>query len=220
MKGVIYKYQSPSGKVYIGQTVEEKKRRKVFLNLNNDYAGEKINNARKKYGPDNFKYVVLEEIENENIDELARELDKKECYYIGLYDSFKRGYNMAIGGEGSRGYKLTEEHKQKITNYLKNNNPFKGKRHTQQTKDIISEANGKAVKQLDPKTGEVLNRFKSAIEAGRFFGKPKANSEIIKVCKKYISPSGRHYNTALGYKWEYDIEGSTTIEMALKSETK
>ena len=93
MKGVIHKYQSPSGKVYIGQTVEEKKRRKVFLNLNNDYAGEKINNARKKYGPDNFKYVVLEEIENENIDELARELDKKECYYIGLYDSFKRGYN-------------------------------------------------------------------------------------------------------------------------------
>lgn len=220
MKGVIYKYQSPSGKVYIGQTVDEKKRRKTFLNINMDYAGEKINSARKKYGPENFEYVVLEKLENESIEELANELDKMECYYIGLYNSFKNGYNMAIGGEGSRGYKLTEEHKQKITNYLKNHNPFKGKRHTQRTKDIISEANGKPVKQIDSKTGKVLNRFKSAVEAGKFFGKPRANSEIIKVCKKYISPSGRHYKTALGYKWEYDIEGSTTIEMSPEGETK
>ena len=60
MKGIIYKYTSPSGKVYIGQTTNEKKRKRVFLNENNeDYAGLKINNARKKYGPKSFKYEVL-----------------------------------------------------------------------------------------------------------------------------------------------------------------
>lgn len=60
MIGIIYKYTSPSGKVYIGQTIDEKKRRKEFRNLNIKYAGRKINHARKKYGPENFEYEVLE----------------------------------------------------------------------------------------------------------------------------------------------------------------
>ena len=37
MKGIIYKYTSPSGKVYIGQTTNEKKRKRVFLNENNGH---------------------------------------------------------------------------------------------------------------------------------------------------------------------------------------
>ena len=213
MKGVIYKYQSPSGKVYIGQTINEAKRRKKFLNENLSYAGVKIDNARKKYGPQNFEYEILKVIEEKNRNKLYSELNKYEIYYIGLYDSFKNGYNMSIGGDGSKGYHLTEEHKEKITKFLLNHNPFKGKKHSQKTKDIISDANSKAVIQIDPKTNEIIKRFKSAKEAGESFGKPRANSEIIKVCRKYISPSGRHYKTALGYKWEYDnFEGSTTTE--------
>lgn len=213
MKGIIYKYQSPSGKVYIGQTIDEANRRKKFLNENLSYAGIKIDNARKKYGPRNFEYEILKVIEEKNHNKLCSELNKYEIYYIGLYDSFKNGYNMSIGGDGSMGYHLTEEHKEKITKFLLNHNPFKGKKHSQKTKDIISNANSKAVIQIDPKTNEIIKRFKSAKEAGESFGKPRANSEIIKVCRKYISPSGRCYKTALGYKWEYDnFEGSTTTE--------
>ena len=48
MKGFIYKYQSPSGKVYIGQTINEEYRRKKFLNIKKNYAGINIDNARKK----------------------------------------------------------------------------------------------------------------------------------------------------------------------------
>lgn len=32
MKGIIYKYTSPDGKVYIGQTTKEQNRRNTFLN--------------------------------------------------------------------------------------------------------------------------------------------------------------------------------------------
>ena len=214
MKGIIYKYTSPSGKVYIGQTTNEKKRKRVFLNENNeDYAGLKINNARKKYGPKSFKYEVLEKIESDDIKILNETLDKLECYYIGLYNSFENGYNMSKGGDGSRGYKLTEEHKSKIKNFLLTKNPFKGKKHSQKTKDIISKANSKPVLQLDAKTNEVIQEFSSAKAAGDYLGKPRGNSEIIKVCKHYVSPSGRHYITALGYKWKYKNEGSTTTEI-------
>ena len=212
MRGIIYKYESPSGKIYIGQTYNEKRRRNVFLNENETYAGIKIDNARKKYGPNNFKYEVLEEIECDNTKILGEKLDKLECYYIGLYNSFCNGYNMSIGGDGSRGYKITEEHKKKIRNYLLTNNPFKGKKHTQLTKDIIGAANSKAVLQIDPETNEVIKEFSSAKSAGDSFGKPRANSEIIKVCKNYVSPSGKKYITALGYKWKYKNEGSTTTE--------
>ena len=163
MKGIIYKYTSPSGKVYIGQTTNEKKRKRVFLNENNeDYAGLKINNARKKYGPKSFKYEVLEKIESNDIKTLSETLDKLECYYIGLYNSFENGYNMSKGGDGSRGYKLTEEHKSKIKNFLLTKNPFKGKKHSQKTKDIISKANSKPVLQLDAKTNEVIQEFSSS----------------------------------------------------------
>ena len=66
---------------------------------------------------------------------------------------------------------------------------------------------------LDAKTNEVIQEFSSAKAAGDYLGKPKGNSEIIKVCKHYVSPSGRHYITALGYKWKYKNEGSTTTEI-------
>lgn len=215
MKGIVYKYQSPNGKCYIGQTVNESKRRNVFLRENEDYAGVKINNARKKYGAKNFSYEVLEVIERDDIDELSKELDSLEEHYIEIYDSFKNGYNMSIGGDGSRGYKITQEHKEKIKYFLTHNNPFKGRHHTDKVKRIISEANGKPVKQIDTTTGEVLRVFPSAKIAGETLGHPRGNCEIIKVCKHYVSPSNRHFITALGYKWEYcDSEGSTTNEAA------
>lgn len=42
IRGVIYKYTSPSGKCYIGQTINEKRRRNDFLNEKDEiYAGPK-----------------------------------------------------------------------------------------------------------------------------------------------------------------------------------
>ena len=60
MIGIIYKYTDPYGKSYIGQTLDENRRRKEFLDLRVDYAGKKINEARKMIGPSNFKYEIIE----------------------------------------------------------------------------------------------------------------------------------------------------------------
>lgn len=97
MKGIIYKYTSPSNKVYIGQTLNEERRRKEFLNLKKQYGGLKINNARKKYKPENFKYEILFENEYDTIENANKELNEKEEYYIKQYDSINNGYNISIG---------------------------------------------------------------------------------------------------------------------------
>ena len=53
----------------------------------------------------------------------------------------------------------------------------------------------KPVKQVDMNTGDVLNVFKSACEAGRFLGKSNGN-HIAEVCRGKLA-------FAYGYYWEY-----------------
>lgn len=114
MRGIIYKYTSPSGKIYIGQTVNEKERRQRFNNLNQPYGGSKIDNARKKYLPESFIYEVIYSEEFSDVEQAKNKLDEMEIYYITLFNSFKEGYNSTLGGGGSLGLEMTEEHKQKL----------------------------------------------------------------------------------------------------------
>lgn len=107
MRGVIYKYTSPSGKVYIGQTLNEYMRRAMWKNINHPYAGPYINRARAKYGYSNFKYDVLISLESDDESFLREEINRLEKYYIELYDSTNpsKGYNITIGGLGHEGNK-------------------------------------------------------------------------------------------------------------------
>lgn len=115
-RGIIYRYFIINNKgkevSYVGQTCSEKQRRSDFLNLNAQYSGNRIENARKKYGPQNFDYEVLEVIECRTIEERNMQLNDKEIYYISLFDSYNNGYNNTIGGGGANGYEHTEEYKE------------------------------------------------------------------------------------------------------------
>lgn len=114
-KGIIYRrfIVNAKGKEvsYVGQTCDPTKRNSDFLNLNITYSGVRIENARKKYGPENFSYEVLEEIVCDTEEELASKLNEREIHYIAQYDSFTHGYNNALGGGGAKGYRHTEEYK-------------------------------------------------------------------------------------------------------------
>ena len=54
IRGIIYLRTSPSGKYYVGQTVDENRRNNEWNNLNRPYSGGVIDRARKKYGPKKF----------------------------------------------------------------------------------------------------------------------------------------------------------------------
>lgn len=101
----IYKWTSPSGKIYIGQAINLKKREREFKRPNSPYTsiGSAIDNARAKYNDFNkWKYEVLEKC-------TVEELDEKETYWIDFYDSKNNGYNSTYGGDGNKGWKPSKE---------------------------------------------------------------------------------------------------------------
>ena len=120
MEGVIYKYTSLSGKCYIGQTIDEERRRRDFLGIKKIYSGPKINRAREKYGPENFKYDVLVRVESDNEEELHNYLNILEIGFIKIYDSINNGYNACDGGQKSvTGFHHSEETKKKMSEMKK-----------------------------------------------------------------------------------------------------
>lgn len=66
MKGIIYKYTSPSGKVYIGQTRCERTRRSRWFNINKPYDNKMDRNWLAKFvkGKDNhiFRGFMWKEV--------------------------------------------------------------------------------------------------------------------------------------------------------------
>ena len=106
-----------NGKMYIGQSIDIYKRWKEHNNIAFRTTSKSYNyplyKAIRKYGIDNFKFEIIEECSIEK-------LNDKEIYYIDKYNTciFNKnsfGYNMTLGGEGHRGYKHSEETKQKIS---------------------------------------------------------------------------------------------------------
>lgn len=106
MNSGIYMWTSPSGKSYIGQSIDLTKRKNRFINNQYDKSQKKLKYALNKYNISTWKYQVLEYCEIDRLDE-------REIYYIKLYDTFIHGYNMTKGGMGTLGHKMTEEGKEK-----------------------------------------------------------------------------------------------------------
>ena len=139
-----------NGKVYVGQTRKTITQRfsshksKARICSDNSY---KLNRAIRKYGEDNFVITKITEAETQ---EQANDL---ESFYIKTYDSVNTGYNVCPYGsahpqteetkrkisEIKTGVPLSEQHKLNISK--NHSRHFLGKKHTEQTKKLISDKN-------------------------------------------------------------------------------
>lgn len=89
--GVIYLITNKiNGKKYVGQTIQNPKRR--FRRHKYNYDNTAIGNAFDKYGEENFELEILEECESDN-------LNDREKYWINYYNAYEEGYNLSIGGK-------------------------------------------------------------------------------------------------------------------------
>lgn len=155
----IYKITSPSNRVYIGQSVNIKRRFTSYKNL--ECKGQtRLYNSFKKYGFKNHKFEFIHECS-------ADELNSLERYYQDLYSVLgKNGLNCRLTGTKDRSGYVSEETKIKLSksktgfvmsketrikmsnsskgrpkskeSLLKRSESRKGFKHTQETKDKIS----------------------------------------------------------------------------------
>lgn len=127
----IYKITSPSGKVYIGSTINFKKRIKHYKNLDCK-AQRKLYSSLVKYGFDSHKIEIVEEC---NIDKLL----ERERYYGELYNTCSdNGLNLALPNYGDKKVIYSEETLRRKSEVEKGEkNHFFGKKHSEETKHKI-----------------------------------------------------------------------------------
>lgn len=125
-----------NGMSYIGVTTKSIEYRKRTHEIASKYSNRKFHNALKKYGFNNFDWIVLQECDDIN------QLEEMEKFYIEKYDTFNNGYNLTTGGELKKS--ISEESKKlmkfkRLEWFKSNTNGFKGKTHSEQTKKILRE---------------------------------------------------------------------------------
>lgn len=114
----IYKITNKiNGKVYIGQALDIRKRIQQHASAFSRKDNKRLYKAIEKYGIDNFEVCVLVIINlfGKTQNEIKKELNAQEIFYINLYDSYNQGYNATPGGDSGRlGFKHSEETIEKI----------------------------------------------------------------------------------------------------------
>ena len=203
----IYKITNKiNNKVYIGKTIRSLDIRFKEHLRDSDIKDSKLYRAIRKYGPIHFHIQTIEETDNPL---------EREKYWIEYYQSFKKGYNATIGGDG----KPYIDHQLVISEYLKlknQNQVAKKLKIDPRTvrlilnanniekglhKDIVQKASGKVINQYDL-NDNFIRSFASAREAAaESLGKITktsngASSNITAVCR------GKR-KTAYGYKWKF-----------------
>lgn len=233
MKGIIYKWTcNVSGKSYIGQTVNEKRREKDFL-TEGSYAGEKIDNARKKYGlsEDVWTKEVLKRLwcKDGKENELRERLNFWERYYVELFDTFKNGYNSTNGGDCDFSEEVVAEMRKKGIEYWENLSEEEKKEHIEKSKlnyikwrSSISEEEYKIIKEKIVNGSKGLSMGHSisrAIESSKLNRGRRRSEEL----KKHLSEINKGTNQN-GYEVckyyenkEGLIEKYSSISMAAKS---
>ena len=136
----IYKIISPSGKVYIGESVNIKKRLLKYLRLNCKQQN-KLYNSFLKYGVINHTFEVIEECD-------INDLKCRERYWQDYYDVLgKNGLNLILTGYSEIKQTISEESIEKMKKTFKErgvsvgkNNPMYGKQHSEETIIKISKS--------------------------------------------------------------------------------
>ena len=102
MKGYIYLIENKiNNKKYIGKTYNSiESRWKEHIRDARKHLNRPLYQAINKYGVENFSISLIEYVEN---------LEEREKYWINHFDSYKKGYNATLGGDGKTYFEFSEK---------------------------------------------------------------------------------------------------------------
>lgn len=129
----VYKITSPSGKVYVGSTIDLARRIKYYKSLDCNRQ-RKLYNSFKKYGTENHNLEILEFVSLVSMYERER--------YWGLkLDVLKKGLNCALPNAGTLKALISEETRVLMSRAKVGcKNKFFGRKHSTATKLRIAKA--------------------------------------------------------------------------------
>lgn len=138
----IYKIQNKeNGMIYIGLSSNVETR----INTHKGCVNKKniklplIDETIRELGVDAFTYEIIDTIPQLITGDDKAKLSNLEQHYIKLYDcKYPKGYNLNSGGCGH--FTWCDEYRKQISDRIKGeNNPFYGRKHTEETKRKLSE---------------------------------------------------------------------------------
>lgn len=135
MEGFVYMVLNvKNNKMYIGSTVNYEKRYRSHINglrgLYHD--NKKMEKEFHEFGEESFKFRVL------CVTKSKEERFGIEESIIQTLKTYEHGYNLTMDGRGK--YILSDETREKMrNNTLGESNPFYGKKHTEETRKILSQ---------------------------------------------------------------------------------
>lgn len=166
MSWTVYRHITPSGKSYIGITSIKPEKR--WSNGRGYSKNTPFGKAIEKYGWNDIKHNIL-------FDDLTEKEAKwlenyLICYYwtfVGFSDC--KGYNCTLGGDGTVGWKQSDEAKRKQSEALKGEkNPNYGKHPSEETSRKRSEAlKGKPSPYKGKHPSEETRRKQSEAQKGK-----------------------------------------------------
>lgn len=187
----IYKITSPSGKIYIGQSIDIK-RRWLDYKTRVNCTQRALTRSFKKYGVKNHQFDIIEYCDIEK-------LNCSERFWQDEFDATGRnGLNCLLTACGEKLYKHSEETLKKISDKMKGaNNPMYGKNFSEEHKNKLRgkrECIKRSKHHLSKKiihtlTGEIWGCIVDAAEANnihhrtlrRYLKNPEKNKTNLKI---------------------------------------
>lgn len=187
--GIIYcAINSVNGKAYIGKSVYGLAKRRS----NHESACDRgvkyhLYRAMRKYGKHVFSWRVLDEAPDDELAEL-------EMVYIDMFGTYRDGYNMTMGGEGTVGFIPTAETREKMSAARMGNQHGLGVKMTEENKRKLAErmkGNAYTVGMAPPNKGkprseEVKRKISESLK-----GRPGVSRPVSDEAKKKIAETLR-----------------------------
>lgn len=154
---LIYKATSKlTGLSYIGYTKDLAQRKAAHIRTTRKKVRYDFHRAIEEQGEENFEWVILESGVDEKI------VKHTEIYYIDLHGTYRNGYNMTVGGDGSS--TPSTEARQKISEANKGNKYCLGRKVSDETKNRIRDSRiGKCIGEDNPNYGGLSETHKQNI---------------------------------------------------------
>ena len=199
--GYIYKITCLiNNKVYIGQTIDFKRRKYEHFNrLNKNKSDNKyLQEDYNKYGKENFKFEIIEECKKDNLLE-------RETYWINNYKGIFSKY--IYNEKDINGY--NNEYKYNLSKSVSGNkNGMYGKRHKKESIEIMRKKVSAANK--GKKRSEECRKLLSERAKERYRNNSKYSQEFIAQLKNEYKELGSY--TAI-YKLYPDINNTTLYRL-------